>query len=175
MKLKKLLMITTKKGNRLAMKNTQHMRGLCQSEITKYCDQLGIQAYDYPDLVFTPKEVLEMPKNLTKGFRSVLHRYYGICFYQAKTIFLHLGRIKNQNKLRKIIIHELVHYRFPHLSHRKFEDRIKLIIRGKKYKKYDLAERLEELAKFRFLCRLCNKSYVQIETHYAKAHTFQSR
>ena len=39
MKLKKLFMITTKKGNRLAMKNTQHMRGLCQSEITKYCNR----------------------------------------------------------------------------------------------------------------------------------------
>jgi hypothetical protein len=148
------------------------MRELCQSEVTKYCNQLGIQEYDFPILVFTPKQVLEMPKNFTRGFRSVLHRYYGICFYQAKTIFLHLHRIKNQNKLRKIIVHELVHYRFPHLSHGRFKDRINLIIRGKKYKKYDLAERLEQLAKFKFLCGLCNKFYIKIETHYMKAHNF---
>ena len=155
------------------MKNTKQVQGLCQSEVTKYCNQLGIQVQDYPFLVFTPNEVLEMPKHFTRGFRSVFYRYYGICFYQAKTIFLHLRRIKNQNKLRKIIVHELVHYRFPHLPHGKFEDRINLIIGGKKYKKYDLAERLEQLAKFKFKCGLCNRSYVHIETHYIRTHNFR--
>ena len=105
------------------------------------CEQLGIE--EIPKLVFSRKDVLAMPLEHTAGRRTSTHRYLGICYREARTIFLNIRskyvkRLKGRRSgsLEETMVHELVHYRFGYLGHgRKFEDRVKKIFEGKTYPK----------------------------------------
>jgi hypothetical protein len=117
------------------MKAKDHHRAFIHEELVKFCDQLGI-GDDIPQLVFTTREVLDMPKHLTEGRRVSAYKYRGVCYTQAKTLFINLRNHKTINGARTTLVHELVHYRFQYMRHGKaFEKRIRNILAGKRYPK----------------------------------------
>ena len=117
------------------LKLTESKKTWTHNQIKKYSDQIGITAHDRPHIVFTGKEVLAMPKELTAGRRTVTYKYLGICFRRAKTILINVKKHRSLEDLKHTIVHELVHYRFSYLKHgTKFENRISLVMAGKKYK-----------------------------------------
>jgi hypothetical protein len=110
-------------------------KGWILNQVARYAKQIGIAEQDMPSVVFTRKEVLAMPKELTAGRRTVTHKCLGICFCGAKTILINVKKHTSFKDLQRTIIHELVHYRFRYLKHStRFEDRISRILEGKTYK-----------------------------------------
>ena len=119
------------------MKLTKHRTIWVLEQVTNYSRQIGIADKDVPMVVFSRKGVLELPKVLTEGRRTVTHKCLGICFCRAKVIFISVKKHKSFHDLKHTIVHELVHYRFRYLRHgRQFEDRINLIV--KREKRYPL-------------------------------------
>jgi hypothetical protein len=118
-----------------SLKPTDYVTSWIQKKTIEYGQQIGITAQDMPKVVFTRKEVLAMPKDLTVGRRTVTHKCLGICFRRAKTILINVKKHTSYEDLKHTIVHELVHYRFGYLKHgMRFEKRISLIQRGKRYK-----------------------------------------
>jgi hypothetical protein len=117
------------------MKLTNYRKDWVRKQVANYAQQIGVSEKDMPTVIFTRKEVLALPKELTVGRRTVTHKCLGICFRRAKTILIHVKKHRSFRELKHTIVHELVHYRFRYLNHgRKFEDRIKLILNnGKRY------------------------------------------
>jgi hypothetical protein len=121
-------------NNKRTLKLTEYKKTWIRNQVIKYALQIGITEQEIPNLVFSRKGVLAMPKHLTEGRRTVSHKYKGICFREAKTIFIHVKKHTSSKELRHTIVHELVHYRFPYLKHGiRFEKRISLILKGKRY------------------------------------------
>jgi hypothetical protein len=117
------------------MKLTAHKTNWVLEQVANYSKQIGIPHKDVPKVVFSRKGVLELPRELTEGRRTVTHKCLGICFRKAKAIFISVKKHKSLRDLKDTIVHELVHYRFRYLKHgRRFEDRIYLIV--KKEKRY---------------------------------------
>ena len=75
-------------GVKSRMKLTEYTRRWVLNQVSKYGEQIGILEEDMPKVIFTRKEVLTMPIQLTRGRRTVTHKCYGICFYDAKTILI---------------------------------------------------------------------------------------
>jgi hypothetical protein len=122
------------------MKLTENGRLWILQQVSKYAEQIGIIEKDRPAVVFTRKELLAMPKEFTEGRRTVAHKYLGICFCGAKTIFINVKKFRSTQDMKHTIVHELVHYRFRYLKHgKRFEDRINLILsKDKRYPAKDL-------------------------------------
>jgi hypothetical protein len=121
------------------LKLTPYTRSWVQQEVAKYAKQIGIPEKDTPAIVCTRKEVLDLPKELTQGRRTVTHKCFGIYFRRAKTIFINVKNHSSLQELKNTIVHELIHYRFLSLKHEKqFKQRIELILKGKKYPVKDL-------------------------------------
>jgi hypothetical protein len=121
-------------NNKPTLRLTEHRKLRIVNQIRKYAEQIGITGKDMPSVVFTRKEVLEMPKELIVGRRTVTSKYFGICFVEAKTLLINVKKHRSFEDLRKTIVHELVHYRFRYLKHGKeFECRIDHILKGKRY------------------------------------------
>ena len=120
--------------NKRQLKPTDYLRSWIEKTVRKYGQQIGITAQEMPDIVFTRREVLAMPKELTAGRRTVTHKCLGICFCRARTILINVKKHTSYDDLKHTIVHELVHYRFRYLKHgMRFEKRISLIQRGKRY------------------------------------------
>ena len=118
---------------------TPYRRSWVQDKVSKCAKQIGISENDTPDIVCTRKGVLALPKELTTGRRTVTHKCLGICFRRAKTIFINIKYHSSLQDIEHTVVHEFIHYRFPYLRHGKqFEQRIKLILKGKKYPVKDL-------------------------------------
>lgn len=81
-----------------------------------------------PRVLMTTKEVLEMPKEITEGRRTSAYRYYGVSYMLHNLVFINVRKIPDEKSLEDTIVHELIHMRFPYLSHgRRFN---KLVRRG---------------------------------------------
>lgn len=90
-----------------------------------------------PKVLFTPKEVLEMPKEMTEGRRTSAYKYYGVSYMQENLIFINVKKISDQKSLDNTIVHELIHMRFPYLSHgRRFNKLVLKGLRGKTFPPY---------------------------------------
>ena len=108
-----------------------------QEQLVLRCEQMGIQ--DIPRLIFTTRDVLNMPVEQTEGRRVSAYKYLGVCYRDAKTILVNIRHkaIKRLNggkfgTAEETLIHELVHYRFVHLNHGKeFNKRVRDIKHGK--------------------------------------------
>jgi hypothetical protein len=123
------------KNRKRTLKPSSHVRFWIEKTITEYGQQIGITPHEMPNIVFTRRELLAMPKELTAGRRTVSHKYLGICFRSARTILINVKKHTSYEDLKHTIVHELVHYRFRYLKHgMRFENRISLIQRGKRYK-----------------------------------------
>jgi hypothetical protein len=124
----------TFQSNRHRLKPIDYVKSWIENKVREYGQQIGITAQEMPNIVFTKREVLAMPKELTAGRRTVTHKCLGICFYRARTILINVKKYASYDDLKHTILHELVHYRFRHLKHgMRFENRISLIQKGKRY------------------------------------------
>lgn len=90
-----------------------------------------------PKVLLTTKEVLDMPKEITEGRRTSAYKYYGVSYLQQNLIFLNVRKISDEKSLENTIVHELIHMRFPYLSHgRRFNKLIRLGLQGKTFPPY---------------------------------------
>ncbi len=90
-----------------------------------------------PQILFTTKEVLEMPKEVTEGRRTSAYKYYGVSYMQENLIFINVRKIPDEKLLENTIVHELIHMRFPYLSHgRRFNKLIRQGLKGKTFPPY---------------------------------------
>ena len=90
-----------------------------------------------PIVMMTTKEVLEMPKEMTEGRRTSAYKYYGVSYLQHNLIFINVRKIPDEKNLENTIVHELIHMRFPYLSHgRRFNKLVRQGLRGKTFPPY---------------------------------------
>jgi hypothetical protein len=124
------------------LKDKEHKKQVLQSLLPKYCKQLGIVDCEIPYLTFNGVEFRELNNEATQRLGYKYSRaggeytsVYGYCSLLRRLIFLNLHtRNRDLRELRKCLVHELVHYRFPSLNHgREFHERIDKVLRGKSY------------------------------------------
>jgi len=99
-----------------------------------YANRFGISE---PKVLFTTREVLEMPKNMTEGRRTSAYKYYGVSYMQHNMIFLNIRKLPDEKSLENTIVHELIHLRFPYLSHgKRFNKQVRKGLAGKTFAPY---------------------------------------
>jgi predicted SprT family Zn-dependent metalloprotease len=90
-----------------------------------------------PKVLLSTREVLQMPKEITAGRRTTAYKYYGVSYMQHNLVFINVKKIPNEKALDDTIAHELVHLRFPYLSHgRRFNKLVRQVLRGKTFTPY---------------------------------------
>lgn len=90
-----------------------------------------------PRVLLTTKEVLDEPRELTVGRRTSAYKYYGVSFLQHQTIFINVRKIPDKKQLDNTIVHELIHMRFPYLSHgKRFNSLVRRGLRGARFVPY---------------------------------------
>lgn len=95
-----------------------------------------------PNLLLTSKEVLDMPKEVTVGRRTTAYKYYGVSYMQHNLVFINVKKIPDEKTLDDTIAHELVHLRFPYLSHgRRFNKLVRQVLKGKTFAPYQKRNR----------------------------------
>ncbi len=104
-------------------------------------EKVGIYANRFsilePKVLFTTKEVLEMPKEMTEGRRTSAYKYYGVSYMLENLIFINVRKISDEKLLENTIVHELIHMRFPYLSHgRRFNKLVRYGLKGKTFQPY---------------------------------------
>ena len=90
-----------------------------------------------PRVLFTTKEILDEPRELTEGRRTTAHKYYGVSYMQSNLIFLNVKKIPDEKILENTIVHELIHMRFPYLAHgKRFNKLVRQGLKGKTFVPY---------------------------------------
>ncbi len=90
-----------------------------------------------PHVLMTTREVLGMPKGVTEGRRTSAYKYYGVSYLNHNLVFINVRKIPDERALENTIVHELIHLRFPYLSHgRRFNRLVRQGLRGKKFRPY---------------------------------------
>ncbi|MFY9301244.1 MAG: hypothetical protein WAO91_08655 [Candidatus Nitrosotenuis sp.] len=95
-----------------------------------------------PKALLTSKEVLDMPKEITAGRRTTAYKYYGVSYMQHNLVFINVKKIPDEKALDDTIAHELVHLRFPYLSHgKRFNKLVRQVLKGKTFAQYQKRKR----------------------------------
>lgn len=90
-----------------------------------------------PRVLMTPREVLEAPREHTRGRRTSAYKYYGVAYLEHGTVFVNVRKIPDERELEKTVAHELVHMRFPYLSHgRRFDSLVRRVMGGARFAPY---------------------------------------
>lgn len=90
-----------------------------------------------PRVVLTTKEVLELPKEITLGRRTSAYKYLGVSYLMHNLVFINVKKIPDEKALENTIVHELIHLRFPYLSHgKRFNRLVRQGLGGKIFKPY---------------------------------------
>jgi len=90
-----------------------------------------------PQTLLSTKEVLEMPRELTEGRRTSAYKYYGVSYLQHNLVFINVRKIPDEKTLENTLVHELIHLRFPYLSHgKRFNKLVRQGLRGKTFLPY---------------------------------------
>jgi len=90
-----------------------------------------------PHVFFTNKEVLTASKEITEGCRTTAYKYYGVSYLEKNAIFINAKKIPDEKTLENTIVHELIHQRFPYLSHgKRFNKLVRQGLRGKTFDPY---------------------------------------
>ncbi len=110
-------------------------------------EKVGIYANRFsipePKVLFTTREVLDMPKEMTEGGRTSAYKYLGLSYNNQSLIFINIRKISNEKDLENTIVHELIHQRFPYLSHgKRFNKLVRQGLRGKKFLPYQKRKRI---------------------------------
>ena len=107
----------------------------------KIYEKVGIYSNRFsipePKVLLTTREVLDMPKEMTDGARTSAYKYLGLSYNRQSLIFLNIRKISDEKDLENTIVHELIHQRFPYLSHgRRFNKLVRQGLRGKEFPSY---------------------------------------
>ncbi len=90
-----------------------------------------------PRVLLSTREVLEMPRSMTAGRRTSAYKYYGVAYLESAMVFINVRKIPDDAMLVDTIAHELVHLRFPYLSHgRRFDRTVAEVIAGRRFAPY---------------------------------------
>ena len=90
-----------------------------------------------PQILLSTKEVLDMPKEITEGRRTSAYKYYGVSYLQHNLVFINVRKIPDEKILENTMVHELIHLRFPYLSHgKRFNKLVRQGLRGKSFLPY---------------------------------------
>jgi len=90
-----------------------------------------------PKVLLTTREVLDMPREMTEGARTSAYKYLGLSYNKQSLIFINVRKISNEKDLENTIVHELIHQRFPYLSHgKRFNKLVRQGLQGKKFLPY---------------------------------------
>lgn len=90
-----------------------------------------------PQVLFTAKEVMLAPKEITQGRRTSAYKYYGVSYMQHNLIFINVRKIPDEKNLENTIVHELIHMRFPYLAHgRRFNRLVRRGLKGGTFRPY---------------------------------------
>ena len=90
-----------------------------------------------PQTLLSTKQVLDAPKEMTEGRRTSAYKYYGVCYYQHNLVFINVRKIPDEKTLDDTIVHELLHLRFPYLSHgKRFNKLVRQGLKGKIFPPY---------------------------------------
>lgn len=125
------------------MKNTVELRDWVNDKVQRYFKQIGVNRF--PNVYYS---IEEMPSHFhcdchTKEFK----KYAGLCFVgkdskHPHSILLNVEYHKSYQELENTIVHEMMHIRFPHLSHNEednatadFYTNLGMILMGKHYPK----------------------------------------
>ena len=117
------------------MKLTNAVKGYVEKKwLPIYCNQLKV---NIPNMVYRHCDVMRLPKVITDGRRYSAIRYLGVCYIYNGIIFLNVKKHYSKVRLKRTLAHELIHLRFPHLSHgQEFEKKIDQLMKGVEFKKY---------------------------------------
>jgi len=95
-----------------------------------------------PRTLLSTAEILRVPKELTAGRRTTAYKYYGVSYMQHNLVFINVKKIPDEKSLDDTIAHELVHLRFPYLSHgRRFNKLVRQVLKGKTFSPYQKRKR----------------------------------
>jgi len=90
-----------------------------------------------PKVLFTTKEVLAEPKEVTEGRRTTAYKYYGVAYLEHNSVFFNVKKMPDEKTLENTIVHELIHHRFPYLSHgKRFNKLVRQGLKGRKFSPY---------------------------------------
>ena len=90
-----------------------------------------------PRVVMSTREVLDLPKDVTRGRRTSAYKYLGVSYLQHNLVFINIKKIPDHKTLENTIVHELVHLRFPYLSHgKRFNRLVRRGLSGKNFRPY---------------------------------------
>ena len=90
-----------------------------------------------PTVLLSTREVLAAPKNMTQGRRTSAYKYFGVAYLLHNMIFINVRKIPDTKTLEDTIVHELVHLRFPYLSHgKRFNKLVRKGLAGKTFSPY---------------------------------------
>lgn len=116
------------------MKLEEGLRFMVLEKIGIYSVRFGIQE---PRVVLSTREVLDLPKEITQGRRTSAYKYLGVSYLQHNLVFINIKKIPDEKVLENTIVHELIHLRFPYLSHgRRFNRLVRRGLGGKNFKPY---------------------------------------
>lgn len=90
-----------------------------------------------PQVLLSSREVLDAPKEITEGRRTSAYKYYGVSYMEHNLIFVNVRKTPDEKTLENTIVHELIHLRFPYLSHgKKFNKLVRQGLRGRTFAPY---------------------------------------
>ena len=107
----------------------------------KILEKVGVYSARFsisePKILLTTKEVLDMPKKVTEGRRTSAYKYLGVSYILDNVVFINVRRIADEKTLENTIVHELIHMRFPYLSHgKRFNKMVRRGLGGITFKPY---------------------------------------
>lgn len=116
------------------MKLDDDMRLRILEAVGVYAARLSVAE---PRVLLTTREVLDMPRELTAGRRTSAYKYYGVSYLESNIVFINVRKIPSERILVDTIAHEMVHVRFPYMSHGKRFDRLVAdVVAGKRFAPY---------------------------------------
>lgn len=122
------------------MRITDYRRTWIKKEIYKYSEQLGIRHEEIPTTILTRKEWLALPKEITRGKRTITHKLYGtIQPPNYSVVFLNVRKHRSLRELRNTIINQLGRSRFRDGEQKQnlSQKMIRQILKGKRYPRSD--------------------------------------
>ena len=111
-------------------------------EITIWIEELVIQysvqlSIRKPRCLLKVSDVLALPLEITRGRRTSAYRYQGVTYLKHRIVFINVRRSRTLNELKQTVAHELVHLRFPYLSHGDgFRKKVEAVMLGRSFRAY---------------------------------------
>ncbi len=101
------------------MKLDDELRLLILEKVGIYSNRFSINE---PQVFLTTKEA---------------YKYYGVAYLEHNSIFINVKKIPDEKTLENTIVHELIHHRFPYLSHgKRFNKLVRQGLKGRKFPPY---------------------------------------